>query len=90
LQRIGFDHVRGVLRGMQRWLEARYATASYPHVSADLFAAAVAEGHDAHRDHQRERDEQPSSPTPPTSDAAACEQTLQTSVLREAAEGENR
>jgi rhodanese-related sulfurtransferase len=44
LQRIGFDHVRGVLRGTQGWLEAGYAAASYAQVSAGVFAAAVADG----------------------------------------------
>jgi rhodanese-related sulfurtransferase len=44
LQRIGFDHVRDVLRGMQSWLEAGYAAESYTQVSADAFAAAMADG----------------------------------------------
>jgi glyoxylase-like metal-dependent hydrolase (beta-lactamase superfamily II)/rhodanese-related sulfurtransferase len=44
LQRIGFDHVLGVLCGMQRWLETGYAADSYMQVSADVFAAAVADG----------------------------------------------
>jgi hypothetical protein len=41
LQRIGFDHVRGVLRGVQSWHAAGYATESYAQVSADAFAAAI-------------------------------------------------
>jgi rhodanese-related sulfurtransferase len=44
LQRIGFDHVRGVLRGMQRWLQAGYAAETHTQVSVEEFAAAVADG----------------------------------------------
>lgn len=44
LQRIGFDQVNGVLRGVERWAAAGFATVSYAIVSADVFAAAVEDG----------------------------------------------
>jgi len=44
LQRIGFDHVRGALRGIQSWQAAGFRTDSYAQVRADAFAAAVTEG----------------------------------------------
>jgi hydroxyacylglutathione hydrolase len=44
LSRIGFDRVRGVLRGMASWRTAGYEVASYAVVDTDRFAGAVADG----------------------------------------------
>ena len=43
LQRIGFDEVRGVMWGIERWRSASYPAESYRLVTADAFAAAVAD-----------------------------------------------
>jgi glyoxylase-like metal-dependent hydrolase (beta-lactamase superfamily II)/rhodanese-related sulfurtransferase len=43
LARIGFDQVRGVLRGMQRWQAAGFAQSTYEVVNSDRFARAVAD-----------------------------------------------
>jgi len=44
LGRIGFDRVRGVVRGMAKWQTAGYEIASYAVVTTDQFARAVADG----------------------------------------------
>jgi len=44
LGRIGFDQVRGVLRGLSSWRTAGYAIAAYDVVDADRFANAVVDG----------------------------------------------
>jgi rhodanese-related sulfurtransferase len=46
LEWIGFDRVRGVLRGLGQWQAAEYVTASYALVDAETFASAVASGDD--------------------------------------------
>lgn len=44
LARIGFDDVRGVMRGMQGWVRSNLPTASFETVDARAFAEAVATG----------------------------------------------
>ncbi len=44
LERIGFDRVQGVLRGLSGWQAAGYATATYGVVDAAEFASAVSDG----------------------------------------------
>ena len=44
LHRIGFDHIRGVVRGIQSWQTAGFTIESYAQVSADGFAAAILNG----------------------------------------------
>lgn len=44
LARIGFDRVRGVLRGMAGWRAAGYAVATFATVDVDRFAAALRSG----------------------------------------------
>jgi glyoxylase-like metal-dependent hydrolase (beta-lactamase superfamily II)/rhodanese-related sulfurtransferase len=44
LGRIGFDQVRGILRGMAGWHAARWPTAAHETVSVEQFARAVTSG----------------------------------------------
>lgn len=44
LARVGFDQVRGVLRGVEAWRDAGFPLTTFETVDLDRFAAAVAEG----------------------------------------------
>ncbi|HEX8966421.1 MAG TPA: rhodanese-like domain-containing protein [Chloroflexota bacterium] len=44
LERIGFDRVRGVLRGVEEWQAAGYQMSAYDIVDAETFARKVADG----------------------------------------------